>query len=84
MDIIKKIEQDLKHSEEASIIYEFDKSEKDLYRKTITKIDDIELNKMNDLRKYIYSKEPGNKVHLLVKREGEIKEREIEVELGKS
>ena len=42
MDIIKKIEQDLKHSEEASIIYEFDKSEKDLYRKTIAKIDDIE------------------------------------------
>lgn len=50
----------------------------------ITKIDGIELSKMNDLRKYIYSKEPGNKVHLLVKREGEIKEREIEVELGKS
>ena len=30
----------------------------------ITKIDNIELNTMNDLRKYIYSKKPGDEVIL--------------------
>ena len=34
----------------------------------ITKIDDTEINKMNDLRKYIYSKNPKDKVKLTVKR----------------
>ena len=34
----------------------------------ITKIDNVELNKMIDLRKYIYSKHPGDKVKLTVNR----------------
>jgi S1-C subfamily serine protease len=46
----------------------------------ITKIDDIELNKMNDLRKYIYTKKPGDTVKLVVQRQG--KNMEIEVNLG--
>ena len=48
----------------------------------IVKIDGIEINKMNDLRKYIYSKSPGDKVILLIEREG--KEIEMEVELGQN
>lgn len=47
----------------------------------ITKIDDIELNKMSDLRKAIYGKAPGDKVMLMVKRKG--KNFGIEIELGK-
>ena len=35
----------------------------------ITKIDDTELNTMNDLRKYIYTKKPGDTVALSVTRE---------------
>lgn len=46
----------------------------------ITKIDDIQLNKMNDLRKYIYTKNPKDKVKLTIKRENA--EKIIEVELG--
>lgn len=46
----------------------------------ITKIDDNEINKMNDLKKYIYTKSPKDKVKLSVKRNE--KEFEIEVELG--
>lgn len=34
----------------------------------ITKIDDIEINKMSELRKYIYSKNPGDTVKLTVHR----------------
>lgn len=34
----------------------------------ITKIDDYEINKMNDLRRYIYQREPGEIVKLFVKR----------------
>lgn len=34
----------------------------------INKIDNIELNTMNDLRKYIYSKKPGDEVILDTKR----------------
>lgn len=34
----------------------------------ICKIDDVEVNKMNDLRKYIYTKAPGEKVKLTIKR----------------
>lgn len=34
----------------------------------ITQIDDIKLSKMNDLKKYIYSKSPGDKVKLYVER----------------
>lgn len=34
----------------------------------INKIDNIELNTMNDLRKYIYSKKPGDEVILDIKR----------------
>lgn len=46
----------------------------------ITKIDDIEVNKMNDLKKYIYSKSPKDKVKLTIKRNE--KEFQIEIELG--
>ena len=34
----------------------------------ITKIDDVKINKMNDLKKYIYTKSPGDEVTLKVKR----------------
>ncbi len=50
----------------------------------ITEIDGIKINKMNDLRKYIYSKSPGEKVVLLIKREGEVTAKEIETTLGQS
>lgn len=46
----------------------------------ITRIDDIEINKMNDLKKYIYTKAPGEKVNLTIKR-GE-RETTLEVDLG--
>ena len=36
----------------------------------ITKIDGITLNKMSELRKYIYTKKPGEEVTLLVQRNG--------------
>ena len=47
----------------------------------ITKIDNLELNKMCDLRSYIYSKKPGEKVILTVIRN--YKEQQIEVILGR-
>ena len=47
----------------------------------ITKIDDVELNKMSDLRKYIYTKNPGDKVMLMIERKG--KNFGVEIELGK-
>ena len=47
----------------------------------ITKIDDVSLNKMSDLRKYIYTKNVGDKVMLMVERSG--KNFGIEIELGK-
>ena len=46
----------------------------------ITKIDDLELNKMCDLRTYIYSKKPGDEIVLTIMRNN--KEQEINVELG--
>lgn len=46
----------------------------------ITKIDGIQINKMNDLKKYIYTKAPNDKVKLTITRNG--KEFEIEVALG--
>ena len=46
----------------------------------ITKIDGTQINKMNDLKKYIYTKYPNDKVKLTIKRG--IKEYEIEVNLG--
>lgn len=46
----------------------------------ITKIDGQELNKMSDLRKYIYSKNPGDKVKLTVHRK--FKDYDVEVKLG--
>lgn len=46
----------------------------------ISKIDGIQINKMNDLKKYIYTKNPKDKVKLTIERAG--KELEIEVELG--
>lgn len=46
----------------------------------ITKIDDIQINKMNDLKKYIYTKSPGDKVNLRVKR-GTV-DFQVEVTLG--
>ena len=46
----------------------------------ITKIDNLELNKMCDLRCYIYTKSPGNEVNLTVYRNK--KENQINVKLG--
>lgn len=36
----------------------------------ITKIDTVKLNKMSELRRYIYTKKPGDQVTLLVQRKG--------------
>ena len=47
----------------------------------ITKIDNIELNTMNDLREYIYTKKPNDVVILQVKR-GKLN-KQIEIVLGK-
>ena len=47
----------------------------------ITKIDDLELTKMCDLRSYIYSKKPGDEVTLNVLRKN--KEMQIKLVLGK-
>ena len=47
----------------------------------ITKIDDTELNTMNDLRKYIYTKKPGDTVALSVTR-GKIN-KTVNINLGK-
>lgn len=46
----------------------------------ITQIDDTKINKMNDLKKYIYTKRPGDKIDLKVKR-GKI-EFQIQINLG--
>lgn len=46
----------------------------------ITKIDDIEINKMNDLKKYIYAKSPKDKVILKIRRGNS--EFDIEIQLG--
>ena len=34
----------------------------------ITKIDNYEINKMNDLKRYIYQKLPGEEITLLIRR----------------
>lgn len=47
----------------------------------IKKIDNIELNKMSDLRRYIYTKNAGDTVMLMVERKG--KTFGIELQLGK-
>lgn len=46
----------------------------------ITKIDDLELNKMCDLRCYIYTKEPGDEVNLTIYRNK--RELQLKVKLG--
>lgn len=46
----------------------------------ITKIDNVELNKMNELRTYIYSKEPGDEVTLTVLRNGKTSEIKVKLE----
>ena len=46
----------------------------------ITRIDETEVNKMNDLRKYIYTKNPGDAINLEVQRNG--KSFIISVKLG--
>ena len=46
----------------------------------ITKFDDIEINKMNDLKKYIYTKSPNDKVKILVNRGSN--NFEMEINLG--
>jgi len=46
----------------------------------ITEIDSVKINKMNDLKKYIYTKAPNDKVNLKIKRNG--KEYTIEIVLG--
>lgn len=43
----------------------------------ISKIDDIEINKMNDLREYIYTKSPGEKVKLKIRRGNQEFDKEI-------
>ena len=47
----------------------------------ITKIDDIELNKMSELREYIYQKKPGEEVRLTLIRDNKVKT--ISLKLGK-
>lgn len=47
----------------------------------ITKIDDIEINKMSELRSYIYTKKVGDKVNLTVLRNN--REYNIQITLGK-
>lgn len=47
----------------------------------ITKIDELELSKMSDLRTYIYTKKPGDEVSLTITRDG--KEQNINVLLAK-
>lgn len=47
----------------------------------ITKIDNLKLNKMCDLRCYIYTKKPGEEVNLTILRNN--KEQQIKVTLGK-
>lgn len=46
----------------------------------ITKINNITLNKMSDLRKYIYTKEVGEEVTLTVNRKGKIFD--VRIKLG--
>ena len=46
----------------------------------LTKIDEEKLNKMSDLRKYIYSKNPGDRVKLTIHRK--FKDFDVEVVLG--
>lgn len=46
----------------------------------ILKIDDYEINKMSDLKRYIYKKNPGEEVKLLIKRDNQ--EFEITVKLS--
>ena len=47
----------------------------------ITKIDNIEINKLSKLREYIYTKEPGDTVLLTIQRNQ--KEMQVEVKLGR-
>ena len=47
----------------------------------ITKIDNIEINKLSKLREYIYTKEPGDTVLLIIQRNQ--KEMQVEVKLGR-
>lgn len=47
----------------------------------ITKIDEREINKMSELRNYIYTKSPGDKVNLTINRNN--KEYVVEITLGK-
>ena len=47
----------------------------------ITKIDEKEINKMSELQEYLYSKNPNDKINILLNRNG--KEKSINIELGK-
>ena len=47
----------------------------------ITKIDDLEINKMSELRNYIYTKTPGEKITLTINRNN--KEYTATIILGK-
>jgi len=46
----------------------------------ITKVDDIAIDKMSELRRYIYTKNPGDKVTITLMRSG--KERRFDIVLG--
>ena len=52
-----------------------------LYGDIITKIDNVTLNKVSDLRKYIYTKEIGDEVVLTVNRKDRLFQ--ITLNLGK-
>ena len=51
-----------------------------LYGDIITSIDGVSLNKVSDLRKYIYTKEIGEEVILTVNRRGRVFE--VKLNLG--
>ena len=47
----------------------------------ISKIDGIELNKMSELKEYIYSKNPNDEITLSIQRNKE--KNEVKIKLGK-
>ena len=83
-EVIPYLETNLKIDSGVYIAYIPEDSplkEKDIYRgDIILEIDDIKINKMNELKKYIYSKKPNDIVNLKIRHQNE--EFEIEVNLG--
>ncbi len=84
-EVIKYLEEDLKFDTGIYVV-SIDKTGASygkglLQGDIITKIDDVSLNKMSDLRKYIYTKEVGDQVILTISRNKKIIE--IPIILGK-